>query len=944
MKYDFLQSDLSAGELSPSAQGHVDSDAYKAGLKLADNMVLTRVGSAESRAGGHFMADGFNAGTGLADNIPVQHIPIHDSPFGSFVIEISQHTMRFMDKFGVRDWNLYYSDPKLSMFQFSVQDGANAWGDPDTRSVYISNLSGVGSKNYSLTRGTFTGSPNLIPNGVLGGFPAGTNGHWRFSGKIAGGIVTVEFRNDLGALIQSTNITGQDSSFSIDFNPVASDFSINLKTVNNTVTTAVLFEMKLEKNATQTSFNLNFTPTSDAARIRAVSFWTSADKPYKGNIATYWIAFAGGFGNFWAGRALSWTAANGGTWTFGQLPCDADSLALIQGSTDLAVYQDRLWFGNNVASGRPQLIASSIGFLKAFSSELTGGGTNTQLTRFVFKVFKYTYTVVGAAAGVAAKQETVDAVNNPAGGPATGSVRIIRFDFPGRSDMPDPSVLPGATGSPSGNAVASNLTVKVNGVLYKVLPAPRNLIATAGPGVDPVTGTTILGQPECWAAYPSNLNGAVPNPGLSAFYGEVFFDDSIGGGLPVGAKVEFSTVPLADDPLNLTLASPAGNISWMEVLRGLVLGTTQNEKLFSPDATLNDESNLGADAALNALVVNDKIIFAQQGRQILRMANISFTTQGGLVAEEIGVLGEHLTSARIRSMCFMKTPVQRVVAAFDDGTGGVMTLGGKAGAAWTRFNLPAIFGGIYSVAALDGASGTELWVGTENGVTLHWRSLSSSIIKRQYQIPQVAPLANVKVSYDFENPLPPVMDCWIRAGLSNNTGQQVVNLSSSMAGRPVYALINGQLVGPIVAVAAGADPSGTCAITFPAGQFATTWIDSNGVLRPQEVYVGLAYPRHKLTTLPLEGGNPTGTSQSRTSRKVQLYVRFVDSYLPNVNGAPPEERADGGMMDMLAARFTDDIRCTELSFQRAAVVDIEMTLPLRFEVAALFGGTMVSNI
>jgi hypothetical protein len=48
---------------------------------------------------------------------------------------------------------------------------------------------------------------------------------------------------------------------------------------------------------------------------------------------------------------------------------------------------------------------------------------------------------------------------------------------------------------------------------------------------------------------------------------------------------------------------------------------------------------------------------------------------------------------------------------------------------------------------------------------------------------------------------------------------------------------------------------------------------------------GSLYPEHRWTSLPLEGGNPVGTSQNLTSRKAQLYLRFVDSYLPLVNGA-----------------------------------------------------------
>lgn len=986
MKYDFLQEDFSAGELSPAAQGHVNSDAYKAGLKLAANMAATRTGSCASRAGGHWLADGFNAHSAALDNSPVQHVDVHDSPFGDFAIEISQHTMRFMDRFGVKDWNLYQHAPLLA---FNTQDGQNAWADPVTQTVYLT-TDGVTLHNYNLT-GSGKVPTNLVAAGLTG-FPAGTNEHWKLSGKIAGNDCILQVLDDTQAVIATVTLLARVATFSFDFVPtivagVADVFALRFRTIAGAgPLTTSLWDLKLQKNGTTTALDLlGFAPTGGPLvgkplsneemgvdRIRAASFWTSDDVPYVGNKATFWVMFAGGPRNQWAGWCLRWTDSGiGGVWTFMEVPCDPANRALIYGSNAVAVYQDRVFFGNNVAVGRPQLIASRVGFMQAFDGALpqnpAGGARGTELAWFVFKVVQETYVWTGA-------EPRVNVINaaNPGGG-FLGDLAKVFFHLPAYEPLVSPAELAALTaGAIRKDALpAPQLSVTVNGLPMKVTPAPFELETIglpSSPIIDNLVAPRYTPGHEVWAVGPDTTLQSPGDTG-SAFGGVIYFNDMPNGGPPTqevypraGAIITISTIPLAEDPLNLTLASPTGNVSWLNVLRGLMLGTTHNEKLFDQSIPLvidpatgqdfqtNYESNQGADTALPALDVNDKVLFAQKGRQILRLANISITTSGGLIADDVGVNGEHLTEARVRTMCFLKSPVQRVVLGFDDGSGAVMTLVGK-NVAWSRLTLPATFGGIYSTCALDTDRGSELFVGTENGVTLHWTSFESKIVPKRMVFPQAAALQSapppIKILFDNENPLPPVADGWARCGLRNDTGLQVVGLSASLIGQDAYVYLNGQLIGPIPVT--DFDGNGTGVLTFdgfiPDSDLPNnTWVDASGAVRPQELYVGLAYPEHRMTTLAMEGGNPTGTSQSRKSRKVQLYVRFVDSYMPLVNGERPEDRGDGQAMDLLGSRVTDDVACTEMEFQRAAVVDIEMDLPLRFEVTALFGGTMVNNL
>lgn len=999
MKYDALQGDFSFGEISPSAQGDVEGIIYKAAAARIINMVPTRTKGVASRAGGKWVADGFNATTLVADNSPVQHIPLANSPIGDIVIEIGRNGMRLMDAFGPLDWSVYQKD---SLFNYTTQDGTNAWGDSNTRTIYLSNVSGVGKKQYGVT-GPDAAVDGLIINFPLVGFPAGTNEHWTFAGKIAGDLITVEIRDSSFTLISSTTIDGRNGVFSYDFHPlsggVPDDFSITLVTINNAVSTTAVWDLVLFKNGTKFSQGLNAAQLDvqppDVNRIRAAAFWTSKDYPindpgglFTSSLPKFWVAFAGGPRNKWASWCLTLevSSTGHGQWQFGTLPTDADSLDMIKGSNCVAVYQNRLTFGNNKAAGRPQVVASSSGFLDVYDNELVAGynypGPANPLVRFTFKKFKYTYTVVGAVGGVSPPnpppnppgvgvrggltgQEYQRFVTNQPNnfGTIIGIVRGVRVNIPGVSIDALTPEMPSVADIPIGGDVngAPFISVKLNGTPVKVTPVPPGFASQKLPATPFGDGIKADAGLECWVEYP-NAWGV-----FSPWSCTVWFNDdpstmsNLVGPVPlaIGATLEFSTQPLASDPLNLTLASPIGNISFLNVLRGLILGSTTAEKLFPPDTPFaldpatgssivaEDESEQGSDDALNAINVNDKVLFVQLGRKTLRQAYISFATQGGLAAEDIGQMGEHLTGKGIRSFCLLKTPVQRVVFAFDDGSGAIMTLNANNTQAWSQFTLPAVFGGIYSVAALQTKTGSQLFVGTENGTTLVWTSFESKInngVTPTLVISQAVPLPPVKIVYDTENAVPPIMDGWFRAAINDDTGTQALQLPNSFVGQNMYALVNGNLVGPYPVIAnSGAD--GSNAITFPAGLgLTTTWVDPSGKKRPQETYVGILYPAHGMTTLGLEGGNPAGTSQGKVSRKAQLYVRFVDSYLPKVNGERPEEIQPGDRMDFLASRVTGDVRCTELEFQRAAVIVVDQDLPLRVEISAFFGGTAMNGV
>jgi hypothetical protein len=916
VKFNFLQGDFSYGELSPRAQGHADSEAYKAGLRLAANVAPTRLGSIASRAGLASHLEGINGNTLAASNLPVQHIPIYDGPYGDFMLEVSPTGIRMVDKGGVLPWNF---PPSATFLQFTQQDGSFAYADAGERAVYLNSLAASGVRSYYLTQG----NPALLnagpQNAIIGvtpyvALPTGTNETWTLSGKIAGDAVTAHIGQAAAGV---PNANSQDiavapdasGNFSITFRPniggTDQDFFIQLKTGNGTFTT-VLWKLELTKNGVKkvqdttasitppTFGGVQVAPTQE--RVRAVGFWTQGD---------FWIAFAGGAGNGYATFAMRWTSIASAGWTFGTLPTTAASRQKISGANAVAVFQDRLWYGINLANGQRVLRASAVGFGKIWNAGI-GGSTGSPTGPNGIYPFVFQFVVETNTASV-----------------IVGTTSVA-YTFP--CDNPK-----------------SQLLVTVN---YTGSNGPVPLFETAD--------FTQAGHTRDYEAAPDGgmaVTDQTYSPG-----GVILFNGAVGTGFTGPGTVSVTRVALATDPLNLTLATPSGKVAWLSVLRGLLLGTTRQEKLLLGELVVDpatgtalqvqDESSYGADPALPALDIHEHVMFAQRGRKVLRLAGIGISSNGGLVSEDVGLAGEHLTKLKIRSMCYLKSPVQRVVFAFDDGTGAVMTLVNRGTGlsritipAFTRFTIPAAFGGIYNVASFDGDDDSELWVGTENGVTLRAKTFESDILVKQILISNANPAAPTHLVYDNDNPLPPIMDSWVRAPLVNTGGvQSAFGLPAAAVGQNAYAYVNGQIQGPYVVAAGGQ-------VVFPASlNLTTTWVDATGARRAQEVYLGLAYPDHHFTSLPLEGGNPTGASQNLQSRKPQLHLRFVDSYLPLVNGKPLAERGSSDPTDLLAVRVTGDRRATEEGFQKGAVVDVVMTLPLRMEVSAIHGGVVMNNI
>lgn len=923
-KFNFIQEDFSAGELADRAQGHISSDAYKAGLKRAANTVITQQGTVASRAGLKLLTEGNLAAAG--DGSPKTLINIPDGPFGDFQLEVGTSNLRMLNRWGAIPFTPFQD---LKAFFAGLAGGVNgALTDPKERRLFVN------------------------PAGVAVFTPA-----WATARTDAAEIYTVNFYSQsidatidlcLGAAVVSTyNIVSGWNT--LTFHTTTVD---NLKFKGGGSSFEV-WGMQCYQTAGTAFGGVVWSMVANGVvagpGTRAESFWVSNSNvgygtphyPNSGGNGGKYLCYdttlvLDFFYIFIIGptttlRFLSWCRSplvpSLSVWTFGTpiyegvfgdaaltpngtdeakilpLPPSTTPPWMVPGAVvSIKAYQNRLWLG--MADDRGLLKATAVGY-----------GSQNGLA---WDASKYIPTTMAAALSQFNSMGPVPRLSFDPGHTLIYTLDATTAAYPaaGQAKLPLPSGLPATTtftvylqrGGSVYRLSHKQFAVDLIGAAY----APH--IALAGASTDTGTATSVLSLgalaagDEIWVKY-----------------------------LPVGAA--------ASDALDLTLARPAGAISWIEELRGLLLGSVRGERVFSSgalaidpvtgqDFELTKYSTHGSDQLLNCLAVQDKIIFTTRGRQRLRSMGQSITTNGGLLADDISTFGEGLLAAGVRTMCYLRAPVPRLIFGFDDGTGAIATLDSKMNLAWSRFTLPTPYD-IYSISAMDTEFGTELYVATSSGDVLVVLDVDS---RDQKKFRSASPYGQ----YDAWK-LPPVMDAWVELP---PLGAVTYLLPRSWVGQTAAVLVNGSYRGSYPVLDTGA--AGYVDIGEVLGY---TWTaPSSGPLgslnRAQTVIIGLPYPEHRFTTLPLEDvhANPVGNSQNLKSRKPQLHLRFVDSYLPLVNGVRPAENEADVVVGMPPARVTGDRRATELGNNQAAVVDVVMDLPLRMEVSAIFGGAVMNNL
>jgi hypothetical protein len=356
---------------------------------------------------------------------------------------------------------------------------------------------------------------------------------------------------------------------------------------------------------------------------------------------------------------------------------------------------------------------------------------------------------------------------------------------------------------------------------------------------------------------------------------------------------------LATDAIDLDV-STKGAFKWIQGQRNLLLGTDIGEHYSgSPDGVIAPGSEnfmLGSafgSAPIQAVAAGDQVLYISADRRKPRVIGFEYQADGW-VTHDLALLADHMTKALIREAHFAKAPYPCAPLLLTNGTMGMCSYDRAAPMlAWWKLLLPG--GTINSAAVTDGANGSIVWLSVqrETGVFLEafWLD-DDSLYLLDSQVAIEAPASGVL------------------GGLAHLEGALVQAITAQ--GFVEYTVAGGQ-------------------ITLEAGTFG-----------PGEVvYVGLPYLA-RAKTLPLEGGNPAGTSQGMVVQRPTIKVRLNNSAAPMVNGQTDRRREGDAPYDSADALRSWDMEVSNDA--DGATVTIEQELPFRTEICAIFGPAKLNTV
>jgi hypothetical protein len=185
----------------------------------------------------------------------------------------------------------------------------------------------------------------------------------------------------------------------------------------------------------------------------------------------------------------------------------------------------------------------------------------------------------------------------------------------------------------------------------------------------------------------------------------------------------FKAGALDTDAVTFTLSSDTVNaIRWMVPQAALLVGTTGGEWKLSPSAVddflsannpprTRKQSSYGS-AQIQALAMNNQVIFAQRQAQKVRKLEYSFE-QDNWIADDLTLLAEHITGNGITSMALQKNPYPILWVTRADGTLSSLTLEDSHEViGWARHITSTDAGesDFESVAVIPGPNEDEVWV------------------------------------------------------------------------------------------------------------------------------------------------------------------------------------------------------------------------------------------
>jgi len=436
----------------------------------------------------------------------------------------------------------------------------------------------------------------------------------------------------------------------------------------------------------------------------------------------------------------------------------------------------------------------------------------------------------------------------------------------------------------------------------------RKITLNASTGVWSLTSVAFVGKPAAWTG--SNWPGVVEVWQGRLYLAATVAQKSTFWASRPGSVEDFTLGDLAGDGFSYAVATK-GKIQWMRGARVMLAGTDDGEfsisagdgVVYAGNIDIKQESAFGS-APIQALNLGDQVVYVSPDRR--RVRAMAFTTEGGgWSSRDISFTAEHITAGRIKDLRFARDPDATLILLLEEGPLVCCNYDrAEQVAAWWTISLregETSTGQVDAICGVLSALGSEVWaaVGRGTAVTLE-------------RIPM----------YDPEGP---VWDAGGRTTVLDANKQ--ITVPVSLNGLTVWVQKNDGSA-PIRAgtVVAGLTP----AIT--------------DLEVADEVTYGLVFTADA-ETLPVEGGNPAGTSQGFKVHFADISVRLSDSVPPLVNG----ERAGDGRpfsapLDAAEPRVSADVKVQNLGVSEGGIITLSQDLPMRTEICAIYGLAQTSRV
>ncbi len=352
------------------------------------------------------------------------------------------------------------------------------------------------------------------------------------------------------------------------------------------------------------------------------------------------------------------------------------------------------------------------------------------------------------------------------------------------------------------------------------------------------------------------------------------------------------------DALEYAIASYKVNqVQWMSSTEVLLVGTAGGEFKVSGGNAALTPSNVQVTRQtsyggknVQPRHVGYQTLFVQATGTSVRSYEYAWN-QDVYESEDLTFLAEHIGKKGIKDMAYQLVPDSILWVVCNDGTLAGLTYDkGRKIVGWHQHTTDGTF---ESVAVVPQATVDQVWVIVRRTV--------NSVTKRYVEY--IDPNLHVDSALTY-------------------SGSAVTTLSglTHLEGKTV-SILGDDAVYPNTAVSSGAI------------SVATSFVKAD---------VGLKFTS-TLQTLPVEGGNASGSAQGVRKRFNEIYVRLHESFYPKINGIMPPVRTPSTDMGRPEPKTTGDVRVKNEGYDLEGKITVTQDLPGPTHVLALFGTLSVSG-